>query len=401
MGRKRRRGTCFALVATAAALAVTPALAEANYVYWTNQNETTIGRAKLNGEGANNSFMTGLNQPMGIATDSKYLYWMQGDSTNATIGRANLDGTNPNPNFIPHQAGMDAGAGIVITPNNGIYWGNRLNTIGHANLDGSNADPDFINHAGSFTCGLTANANFIYWGLTTGANEIGRATLAGAGIDNTFAGSNVYCGLAMDNTYIYYGSNASNSIGRAPIGGGAGDPTFIPNASSPGNDPCGMGITPEYLFWGNTPETAIGRANVNGTGVSPTLIDGATNPCLVTAAPPNKVTVNSIKKNKKKGTASIDAKVPGPGQVELTTIPLGASEAASPVKNVGLTLTAAGSFKVPVKPQGKTSKRLKKKGKAKVTVYVNFTPSGVAGVTNSQKQVVQLVKKLKKKKKGK
>ena len=95
------------------------------------------------------------------------------------------------------------------------------------------------------------------------------------------------------------------------------------------------------------------------------------------------MTINSITKKKKKGTATINAKVPGPGQVAIANSGPVTEAGAAKVKQIGLTLTAASSFKLAVKPKGKTSKKLKKKGKAGVKVFVTFTPSGVAGVPNS------------------
>jgi TRAP-type C4-dicarboxylate transport system substrate-binding protein len=76
---------------------------------------------------------------------------------------------------------------------------------------------------------------------------------------------------------------------------------------------------------------------------------------------------------------------------------------AASVKQQGLTIAAASSFKLAVKPVGKTAKKLKKqlkkksKAKVKVTVFVDFVPAGVAGVPNSEPVTITLVKQRKKK----
>ena len=98
--------------------------------------------------------------------------------------------------------------------------------------------------------------------------------------------------------------------------------------------------------------------------------------------------------------------MPGPGQVTLnqTSTPPDANATAAAVKQVGLTITQASSFTLPVKPVGKTAKKLKKqvkkkgKGKVKQTVFIHFVPAGVAGVPNDQAVTVTLVKQGKKKK---
>ena len=174
-----------------------------------------------------------------------------------------------------------------------------------------------------------------------------------------------------------------------------------------------MAVNSQFVFWGNSGSTDfIGRANLNGGSPNPSLITGPTDPCFMAAAPSNKITVNSIKKNKKKGTASINAKVPGPGQVTLnqTNTPPDVNATAAGVKQVGLTITQASSFKLAVKPTGKTAKKLNKqikkqlkkkskaKAKASVTVFIHFGPADVAGVPNTQQVKVTLIRQAKKKK---
>ena len=380
-----------------AALLLLPSVAEANFVYWANQDGTSIGRAKLNGTGVDDNFITGLTSPRGIATDSKYIYWMQGDATDAMIGRANLNGTGVDPGFIPHQPGMDSGGGIAITPANGIYWANGTNTIGHANLDGTNADPDFITGPSSSNCGLAYDADFLYW-LNSGPSQLNRVGFDGGGqIADFVTGTNSSCGIGVFKGWIYYGAG-SGKIGRVDATGGIpADPDYI--TGGPDTDPlCGMGVTSQFLFWGNPAQSTIGRSNLFGKQLNPSLIDGASSPCMVTAAPSNKVTVNSVRLNQKKGTAWIDARVPSPGRVDLTTTPLGAV-ASGTVAQVGMTMEDAGAFPLPVSARGIASKRLNKKGRTWVTVYLNFTPEGVNGVTNSHPQAIRLVKKHKRKKK--
>jgi hypothetical protein len=104
--------------------------------------------------------------------------------------------------------------------------------------------------------------------------------------------------------------------------------------------------------------------------------------------------------------------VPGPGQVTLnqTSAPTDVNAVAAGVKQVGLTITQASSFKLAVKPTGKTAKKLNKqvkkqlrkkrkaKAKASVTVFIHFVPAGVAGVPNTERLKVTLIKQRKKKK---
>ena len=129
------------------------------------------------------------------------------------------------------------------------------------------------------------------------------------------------------------------------------------------------------------------------------------NPACLAAAPSNKITVNSVTKKKKKGTATINAKVPGPGQVTLnqTSTPPDANATAAAVKQQGLTITTASSFKLAVKPDGQDGEEAQEAGeekaaaKVKVNVFIHFVPAGVAGVPNSKQVRVTLIKQRKKK----
>jgi hypothetical protein len=108
-------------------------------VYWANARTDTIGRANLDGTGANQTFITGAQNPLGVAVDSAHLYWANGSS--ATIGRANLDGLEANEFFIfagsPQAVAVDGAH---------VWWANGrpFYAIGQANLDGTSVNERFI-----------------------------------------------------------------------------------------------------------------------------------------------------------------------------------------------------------------------------------------------------------------
>jgi hypothetical protein len=384
-------------------LLLLPPHAHGNFVYWVNGTPgNDIGRAKINGTGLNDNFIPGLNNPMGVAVDSKYIYWT--DTGANRIGRANLDGTGVNLNFI--TTGVISPQGIAVSSNGGIFWANGTSptkTIGHANTDGTSPNPNFaaVGHA----CGVAADQSFVYW-LDNTNNKIGRVSVSGVTPDPNFISVPVgaACGLAVDPSFLYW-SAGGDSIGRVPVGGGTANANFIPAATGRVFGTAGLAVNPQYIFWSNVSNpfgsNVIGRANIDGTGKNQSLITGVGQPGLMAAAPSNKITINSITKKKKKGTATINAKVPGPGQVTLNQVntPPDANATAAAVKQVGLTINQASSFALPVKPQGKTAKKLKRqvakkgKGSVKVKVFIHFVPAGVAGVPNTDPVTIKLIKK--------
>jgi DNA-binding beta-propeller fold protein YncE len=42
---------------------------DGSHIYWANNGAGTIGRADLNGQNANQSFITGVHGPFGVAVD--------------------------------------------------------------------------------------------------------------------------------------------------------------------------------------------------------------------------------------------------------------------------------------------------------------------------------------------
>lgn len=408
----RRRSVLAVTLLATIALLVLPAFADANFVYWANQTPgSTIGRAKINGTGANNAFITGINQPRGVAVDSKFIYWAEGGAGTPSIGRANLDGSGVNHQFI--TTNVTNPVGIAVT-SSGIYWTNEVGmggtSIGHANIDGSNPTAGFV-PGPVHTCGLATDSSFVYY--FSDSLHIGRAALDGTGVEPNFIPiPETFCGLAVDSSFLYWGSDSGNTVGRVPVGGGTPNGAFVATGTTSGG-PAGVAVNSQYLFWSNQDALAIGRSNINGNSPNPTLIQGTTNPLLLAAAPSNKITINSVAKRKKKGTASISAKVPGPGQVTLnqTSTPPDVNATAAAVRQVGLTIPQASSFNLAVKPIGKTAKKLSKqvkkqlgkkrkaKATAKVVTYIHFVPAGVAGVPNTLQVNVTLVKQASKKKK--
>ena len=130
---------------------------------------------------------------------------------------------------------------------------------------------------------------------------IGRAPAGGGAPQPSFiAGVSAECGVAVDSSFIYWGTETPlrTSAGRRSAA------RARPTASSrtpTSADPCGVAVNPQYVFWGNRPATAIGRANLGGGSPNAALSPGATNPCLLGAAPSNKITISSKKLKKKKG----------------------------------------------------------------------------------------------------
>ena len=179
-----------------------PAASKA-YVYWTNNDNGSIGRAATTGTGADETFIASITGGAvggaGLTLDNSYIYWTSANGGSATtIARASLDGTDVNNEFI---TGALNPCGIAVNSSY-IYWAGDVGTsIGRANIDGTGANQEFI-ETGNGVCGVAVTKSYIYWAnYETG--DIGRAKLDGSDVNDHFI-SGSSSGVAVEGDYIYF-----------------------------------------------------------------------------------------------------------------------------------------------------------------------------------------------------
>ena len=104
--------------------------------------------------------------------------------------------------------------------------------------------------------------------------------------------------------------------------------------------------------------------------------------------PTNTFSLSPITRNKKKGTASLTATVPNPG--DLTASGNGVSAAAAG-RAVSSKAVGADTAQLLIRAKGKKKRKLNETGKVKLDVAVTYTPTGGDPATQSVK--VKLKKK--------
>ena len=261
----------------------------ATHIYWANNGiakgdalmatNDTIGVATLDGTEVNQSLVSGIEYPSGLAAQGEYIYWT--DVFTNSIGRAKLDGSEADNEFITEGVAFAVG---VAVDDEYVYWANNGTlSIGRAKLDGTEIDEDFMQFEAGIRMpnAIAVDDDYIYWSNV--ASQIGRANIDGTDIDENFmintgaqSGSILSplpVGLTVDDDYIYWSNMSSNAIGRAELDGTGGEYTFISGADFPG----GVAVDGEYIYWANNDGT-IGRANLDGTDVNQSFITGADGP---------------------------------------------------------------------------------------------------------------------------
>lgn len=98
-------------------------------------------------------------------------------------------------------------------------------------------------------------------------------------------------------------------------------------------------------------------------------------------APTNAFRLGKPKLNKKKGTARLSARIPGPGRLVL---------AGKAVKRQVKHVPRAGRVTLTVKAKGKAARQLRRRGVARIRVKVTFTPTG--GKPRAKAKALRLAK---------
>jgi hypothetical protein len=241
-------------------------------IYWLDNTGTTIGRANVDGSGANRSFITVattfVDGASYVAVDSAHIYWAKNNS----IGRANLDGSGVVDKFI---TGVSCGYGVALDDAH-IYWSNNCSgSIGRANLDGSGVNQSFI--PAPTPTGVAVDSAHIYW-VSAGQNTLGRANLDGSGANQSFVtGLDTPFDVVVDSAHIYWTNRGFQiplvtTIGRANLDGSGVKQNFISGVTTP----VGLAADSAHLYWQND-GTGIGRANLDGSGTNLSFITGLTN----------------------------------------------------------------------------------------------------------------------------
>ena len=169
------------------------------FVFWASNNAANpIGRANLDGSGANQNFLPGMAiSAPAVAVDGSHVYWTNGTISGGDIERANLDGSEVIPNFVP---GAQAVRGITVA-GSFIYWSSGT-CVGRANLNGSGAENCFTGD-GEGTNQVAVGGNRIYW-TNRNLGYISSSDMQGEDIEEEIYEGESGNGLAAGPDGIYF-----------------------------------------------------------------------------------------------------------------------------------------------------------------------------------------------------
>jgi virginiamycin B lyase len=250
-----------AAIALVAGLVLTGAATADAFVFWADRDSASIGRAKSNGKGVDETYIKAKASVYGVAVDDKYIYWT--DRTGGGIGRASRNGKKIKRKFV---TGLNSPHGMTVDSNY-IYWANSgTDSIGRAALDGSGADPNFITGAKGVS-DVSVDAHHVYW---TNSGGIGRASLDGTGVELNFVSTLAY-GVGVDDQHLYWAtfrySPNRGGVSRSNVNGTGIEKKFVSvRKIYPGD----VAVDDAHVWW--IEQTGIGRSALNGKNVRAHMI---------------------------------------------------------------------------------------------------------------------------------
>jgi hypothetical protein len=214
------------------------------FIYWTNSNSGSIGRANQDGSGANQFFISGCTHPLAITVDDRYVYWS--NESKQAIGRANLDGTGVNQEFV--KGVTDWVYGMTVTGDY-IFWTTPEAIVGRANIDGTGVNNSFLSYpVDESGWDIYAHGPYVFWSFNDGQYKgLHRARLDGSDKTSILKGTNMAWdaqGLWVGASYIYWQNGMY--IGRALTPDGWFWNTAIADMEWSGH---GLSKDDDYLYW--------------------------------------------------------------------------------------------------------------------------------------------------------
>lgn len=236
--------------------------ANSTYVYWSWTDIDTragyIGRAKLDGSESNPMFITGCTNPAGLAVNDTYIYWanmvaLKGTQavsnvpvpTNFTIGRATINGEEINQSFISIE-GLVLFGPLAINATY-LFWGGYISTPPSQqsplpettqDVENKKTAPAFIfayqlaapNTLRQETIPLAVDAlaatDTLLFACNPSVNSVGYGKIENPGDLQYIEACEGPSGLAVNSTYLFWtnlgqspGLSRGPSIGRASVSG--------------------------------------------------------------------------------------------------------------------------------------------------------------------------------------
>ena len=228
---------------------------DSEHVYWSDAEAGAIGRAELDGENPEPEFITGLENPQGIAVDGNHLYWTSadtGEEEEVDLAREERPVWTYRVLFQGKYAEQDVPRTTCTVTGQGGACEVSAERDGGPGVEEQQTlvlKPGGSIFKITLTCDGTTTGEF-----AIGDRHEGRALIREA-LEET-------CGAG--NFAILEGTGFS-SIGRADLNGSGAASNVEPDCITGASEPRGIDIFAGHAYWANAGTYSIGRADISGS----------------------------------------------------------------------------------------------------------------------------------------
>jgi hypothetical protein len=271
--------------------------------------------------------------------------------------------------------------------------------IGRADIDGTDVEPGFIPGAAG-PCGVAVDDSHVFWSNQDGGS-IGRADLDGSNVEQEFiAGLGSPCGVAVNAQSVYWGDQGAEAIGRAALDGTSANPLLV----SGSGEPWSVAVNGSHVYWADRRgssmnSSGIGRAGLDGGEVNHDLIPSVDFPTSVALdartpamSPPSPRTSDYLRygkltHDKRTGAVQLVVFVPARGDFRIDSPEIGWSiDKGNPPPGV------AGTFRWKLRlwpgnsSEGKgIRRRLRRTGKVSIKLLMTYQQEGRTPLQGSKR----------------
>ena len=244
-------------------------------LFITGSDADNISEYTTSGVTVNASLVTGLNFPLGVATDGADLFVVNGanfanttEISNIidTIGEYAISGATVNASLI---SGLNVPLGIADSGSNLFATTGLANTVGEYSTSGATVNASLITGLDDPN-GIALSGSDLFI-VNSGSGTIGEYTTDGATVNPSLvSGLNNPVGIAISGTDIFVTNETAGTIGEYTTAGATVDATLVSGLS----DPYGIAVSGSDLLVTNESIGTVGEYTTGGATVNASLISG-------------------------------------------------------------------------------------------------------------------------------
>jgi hypothetical protein len=220
--------------------------ADGRYVYWVN-GDGTVNKVPLAG-GKVTTLASGQDQPSAVAVDGTNVYWVTWDQQ-GTVEKVPIGG-GPVTTLATGQSWPAS----VAVEGTRVYWVNGDGTVNEVPVGGGSVTTLATGPPNAVS--MAVDSTHVYWGTFGTVNEV---PLGGGSVTTLATGQNFPIGMAVDGTHVYWVNHGGGEVNKVPISGGS-----VTTLAQFQYDADAMAVDGTHVYWVNGDGGQVNKVPIGG-----------------------------------------------------------------------------------------------------------------------------------------